>query len=170
MVNIMLCILNMFLIYRMVEPIKRLDPQLDETVGLSEKVGQSYTRILGNAWQLLKQHKELRGWILFFALLDSFAATYYFYFQNYLSVLGYNGKATSFYLFAAALFGIFGAKFSSIHREETPQKSHSLCLPGSCFVIVAIVIFGESAADFCRICTFDHFFCGVADNRERLHQ
>lgn len=118
MVNIMLCILNMFLIYRMVEPIKRLDPQLDETVGLSEKVGQSYTRILGNAWQLLKQHKELRGWILFFALLDSFAATYYFYFQNYLSVLGYNGKATSFYLFAAALFGIFGAKFSpSIEKK-----------------------------------------------------
>ena len=81
-------------------------------------MGQSYTRILGNAWQLLKQHKELRGWILFFALLDSFAATYYFYFQNYLSVLGYNGKATSFYLFAAALFGIFGAKFSpSIEKK-----------------------------------------------------
>ena len=112
MVNIMLCLLNMFLIYRMVEPIKRLDPQLDETVGFSEKVGQSYTRILGNAWQLLKRHKELRAWILFFALLDSFAATYYFYFQKYLSLLGYSGKGTSLYLFAAALFGIFGAKFS----------------------------------------------------------
>jgi len=122
MVNILLCILNMFLISRMVEPVKRLDPQLNETVGFSEKVGQSYTRILGNAWRLLKRHKELRGWILFFALLDSFAATYYFYFQNYLSVLGYNGKGTSIYLFAAALFGIFGAKFSPSIEQKLQKK------------------------------------------------
>lgn len=122
MVNILLCILNMFLISRMVEPVKGPSLQVSETVGFSEKVGQSYTRILGNAWRLLKRHKELRGWILFFALLDSFAATYYFYFQNYLSVLGYNGKATSFYLFAAALFGIFGAKFSPAIEQKLQKK------------------------------------------------
>ena len=122
MVNILLCILNMFLISRMVEPVKGPSLQVSETVGFSEKVGQSYTRILGNAWRLLKRHKELRGWILFFALLDSFAATYYFYFQNYLSVLGYNGKATSFYLFAAALFGIFGAKVSPAIEQKLQKK------------------------------------------------
>lgn len=76
-----------------------------------EKV-TSYFAILKNAALFLKENGQLRFLMLFFALFEGVAATYYFYFQSLVDGYGFKGYQISLLMIASAVFQIIGAKIS----------------------------------------------------------
>jgi MFS family permease len=86
----------------------------------SEKV-TGYFAILKNAAVFLKKNAQLRFLMLFFALFQGIAATYYFYFQSLMDRYGFKGMQISLLMVASAVFQIIGAKISPQIEKRAGQ-------------------------------------------------
>lgn len=113
-IQIVISLFAILAVVMMVEPDKsKIKQQSEKATG--------YFAILKNAASFLKENGQLRFLMIFFALFQGIAATYYFYFQSLVDKNGFKGFQISILMIVSAVFQIIGAKISPQIEKRAGQ-------------------------------------------------
>lgn len=104
-IQILVSVLAIVCVILMAEPDKPVAKQPSDQ-------SDGYLDILKKAVLFLKENKQLRSLMLFFALFQGIMATYFFYFQSLMDRYGFKGIQISMLIVVSAVFQIIGAKIA----------------------------------------------------------
>ncbi|MFC6386234.1 MFS transporter [Sporolactobacillus kofuensis] len=129
-IQIVISLFAIVSVFMMVEPEKK-EKKTEKVTG--------YFTILKNAARFLKENSRLRFLMIFFALFQGVAATYYFYFQSLIDKNGFKGVQISLLMIVSAVFQIIGAKISPQIEKRAGQMMliHTFSLLLCIFLLVS---------------------------------